>query len=89
MVEYGAYRADKIYSVQQIKDVVGYAKQRGIKVIPELDQPAHSGKLKERMPNNLSLFVVLQNCYFIFINLALVHTQVMVINGVSRTVLEI
>ena len=36
-VEYGGY-----YTQQQVRDVVGYARVRGIEVIPEIDMPGHS-----------------------------------------------
>jgi len=39
----GAFSSDKVYSQRQINDIVKYAKYRGIRVIFELDAPAHSG----------------------------------------------
>lgn len=41
----GAFSSDKFYSQSQINDVVKYAKYRGIRVIFELDAPAHAGNL--------------------------------------------
>ncbi|CAO1349067.1 unnamed protein product [Diamesa tonsa] len=41
--EYGVFAKDKIYKQSEIKDIVQYAKYRGIRVILELDAPAHAG----------------------------------------------
>merc|ERR1711970_764958 len=43
MTYYGAYSPKKVYYPQDIHDIVDYANQRGIRVIPELDAPAHAG----------------------------------------------
>lgn len=40
---YGAYSSRKIYSPQDIKEIVEYAKLRGVRVLPEFDAPAHVG----------------------------------------------
>jgi len=40
---YGAYRADMVYSKEDVKDIVNYASDRGIVVIPELDAPGNLG----------------------------------------------
>jgi hexosaminidase len=37
----GAYSAEQVYSSKDVKDVVEFAKIRGIRVIPEYDSPAH------------------------------------------------
>lgn len=39
----GAFSADKVYHKSQIDAIVKYAKYRGIRVIFELDAPAHAG----------------------------------------------
>ena len=42
---YGAYSSDKVYSPEEVRDLVTYARERGVRVIPELDAPAHVGKI--------------------------------------------
>jgi len=43
MVKYGTYSSKKIYMPEDIKTFLQYANQRGVKVIPEFDIPAHAG----------------------------------------------
>jgi len=43
MTEWGAYSPDQIYTEEDIKDIVHYGDVRGVRVVPELDAPAHSG----------------------------------------------
>jgi len=43
MTLYGAYAPRKVYYPQDVREIVEYANQRGIRVVPELDGPAHSG----------------------------------------------
>ena len=43
---YGAYSPDQVYTSQEVKELVTYARDRGVRVIPELDAPAHVGKYK-------------------------------------------
>uniref|UniRef100_A0A336MD78 Beta-hexosaminidase n=1 Tax=Culicoides sonorensis TaxID=179676 RepID=A0A336MD78_CULSO len=43
MAEYGSYSPDKIYKLSEIKSIIDYAKIRGIRVIMEIDAPAHAG----------------------------------------------
>lgn len=40
-VEYGAYSSEMTYSVQDIIELIEYAKVRGIRVILEIDAPSH------------------------------------------------
>lgn len=40
----GAYSPDKIYTADDIKRIVRFAKARGVRVIPEFDTPAHVGE---------------------------------------------
>jgi hexosaminidase len=43
MHTYGAFSREKVYHKNEIDEVVKYAKYRGIRVIFELDAPAHAG----------------------------------------------
>ena len=43
MTKYGAYSESQIYSPKEVRDLVLYARLRGVKILPELDAPAHSG----------------------------------------------
>ncbi|OQR81875.1 beta-hexosaminidase [Thraustotheca clavata] len=43
LTTYGAYSAEQIYTQDQIRDLVQFAKARGVRIIPELDAPAHAG----------------------------------------------
>ena len=42
---YGAYSAAQVYTPAQVREVVSYARDRGVRVIPELDAPAHVGNI--------------------------------------------
>jgi hexosaminidase len=44
LTELGAFSKDQVYTHEDVKEIVEYAKARGIRVIPELDSPAHIGK---------------------------------------------
>ncbi|XP_031354596.1 probable beta-hexosaminidase fdl isoform X2 [Photinus pyralis] len=43
MSKFGAYSSDMVYHPEDIKDVVDYARVRGIRVVIEIDTPAHAG----------------------------------------------
>ncbi len=42
MTTYGAYSESQIYKPADVKDFVLYSRLRGVKIIPELDSPAHA-----------------------------------------------
>ncbi|XP_045139220.1 chitooligosaccharidolytic beta-N-acetylglucosaminidase-like isoform X2 [Portunus trituberculatus] len=43
MAYYGAYSARQVYTPGQVRDLVQYARVRGVRLLPELDAPAHVG----------------------------------------------
>merc|ERR1711942_82220 len=43
MTYYGAYSPRKVYYPQDVREIVEYANQRGIRVVPELTAPARAG----------------------------------------------
>jgi len=43
MVVYGAYSPYQVYYPEDIVDIVKYARVRGVRIIPEIDAPAHVG----------------------------------------------
>ncbi|XP_044020728.1 probable beta-hexosaminidase fdl isoform X2 [Aphidius gifuensis] len=44
MARWGAFSKDEIYTPDDIKDIVYYAKIRGIRILIEIDSPAHAGE---------------------------------------------
>ncbi|MCL4160958.1 UNVERIFIED_CONTAM: hypothetical protein GTU68_033623, partial [Idotea baltica] len=43
MADFGAYSPSQVYTPSDVKDIVQYARVRGIRVLPEIDAPAHAG----------------------------------------------
>lgn len=48
--QHGAYSDQEQYTWQEISDVVQYARDRGIRVIPEFDMPGHSSSWRNSHP---------------------------------------
>ncbi|XP_059486411.1 chitooligosaccharidolytic beta-N-acetylglucosaminidase-like isoform X2 [Neocloeon triangulifer] len=44
MSEWGAYSDQETYTIEQLVELSNYALVRGIRIIPELDAPAHAGQ---------------------------------------------
>lgn len=62
LTRYGAYSPKKIYSPNNIRHIVDYAKLRGVRVIIEIDAPSHAGLffviISVFFPQNNSLFCI-------------------------------
>lgn len=43
LAQYGAYSNEEMYTPEDVKEIVDYARVRGIQVIAEIDAPAHAG----------------------------------------------
>ncbi|XP_058837708.1 probable beta-hexosaminidase fdl isoform X2 [Topomyia yanbarensis] len=43
LAHYGAYSDKEVYTSDDMKEIVNFAKVRGIQIIPEIDAPAHAG----------------------------------------------
>jgi len=43
MTLYGAYSPSQVYTANDVKELVTYAKERGVHILPEFDAPAHVG----------------------------------------------
>lgn len=70
LAEKGAYSHDAIYSTKDMKDIVKYAYDRGVRVIPEWDIPGH-GSWGHGMPDVMGCDIVLdptQNRTYEFLN---------------------
>ncbi|CAG0879764.1 unnamed protein product [Darwinula stevensoni] len=42
--QYGSYSPNMVYSPADVKELVEYARSRGVRILPELDTPAHVGE---------------------------------------------
>ena len=54
-VKYGAYSSEMVYTRADVEDLVSYATERGVVVIPELDAPAHVGAGWEAVDESLTV----------------------------------
>ena len=43
MALYGAYSPEKVYTASEVLELVQYGRQRGVRLLPEMDAPAHVG----------------------------------------------
>ena len=43
MVYYGAYSSEQVYFPADVREILHYARVRGVHVLPEFDVPAHVG----------------------------------------------
>ncbi|VDP39084.1 unnamed protein product [Schistosoma margrebowiei] len=60
----GAYREDLVYTSNDIKEIVEFARFRGIRVIPEFDIPGHTRSLSLSHPE------IMSKCQYDYKNLA-------------------
>ncbi|OQR74869.1 beta-hexosaminidase subunit beta-like [Tropilaelaps mercedesae] len=51
---YAAYHPKLIYTRQDVQDIIEYARERGIRVIPEIDTPGHTQALGRVFPDILT-----------------------------------
>ncbi|KAL1535889.1 Beta-hexosaminidase 2 [Salvia divinorum] len=50
MAEKGAYGEGMVYTVEDVKRVVEFGLERGVRVVPEIDMPAHTGSWAKAYP---------------------------------------
>ena len=50
-IQTGTFNPHSIYSLQDISDVIQFARDRGIIVIPEIDMPSHCASFSKAFPN--------------------------------------
>jgi len=55
--QFGAYSPEETYSQWDVQDIVHYAAHRGVRVLPELDAPAHVGAGWEAVDPSFTLCV--------------------------------
>ncbi|KAJ2163028.1 Glucosamine-6-phosphate isomerase (Glucosamine-6-phosphate deaminase) (GNPDA) (GlcN6P deaminase) [Coemansia sp. RSA 552] len=54
LTEKGAYSLDMRYSYEEVKRIINYAKNRGIRVMPEFDMPGHTFTIGDAHPEIMS-----------------------------------
>ncbi|KAG1464348.1 hypothetical protein G6F55_001835 [Rhizopus delemar] len=52
--EKGAYSSKEVYQPEDVERIIQYANERGIRVIVELDMPAHTGSIGESHPDYMT-----------------------------------
>ncbi|KAG0169824.1 hypothetical protein DFQ28_008738 [Apophysomyces sp. BC1034] len=52
--EKGAYSAHEVYHPQDVRKIIHYAEARGVRVVLELDMPAHTASLADSHPNAMT-----------------------------------
>ncbi|XP_015594014.1 chitooligosaccharidolytic beta-N-acetylglucosaminidase [Cephus cinctus] len=56
MSHYGSYTPQKVYTSKDVKEIVDYGLLHGVRVVPELDAPAHVGEGWQWIDNALLCF---------------------------------
>ncbi|TXT08741.1 hypothetical protein VHUM_02869 [Vanrija humicola] len=54
LAKMGAYRGPRVYSEQDVQDIVRYAGERGIDVVMEIDTPGHTSIIGEAYPEYIA-----------------------------------
>ncbi|XP_064461099.1 beta-hexosaminidase subunit beta-like [Ornithodoros turicata] len=54
MTDIGAFTKHHVYTQEDVKDIIEYARLRGIRVIPEIDAPGHTQALGSVLPSILT-----------------------------------
>ncbi|KAJ8654538.1 hypothetical protein O0I10_009844 [Lichtheimia ornata] len=49
--ETGAYSSSEVYTPEDVQKIIGYAQARGVRVVLEIDMPAHTGIIAESHPD--------------------------------------
>ncbi|CAG0879157.1 unnamed protein product [Cyprideis torosa] len=68
---YGAYSPRHVYYPEDVRDLVHFARVRGVKIIPELDAPSHCGNeppCGQLNPVNENVYDVLEDLYADFLD---------------------
>jgi hexosaminidase len=52
ITKYGAYSDAQIYSEKDIKDIVQFARIRGVRIVPEFDSPGKNNKRNYLIKNS-------------------------------------
>ncbi len=55
MPVYGAYGPDMVYRQAELKSLVRFASDRGVRLVPEFDQPAHVGNGWQALPDDYTV----------------------------------